>query len=123
MYEFWSIVEVEGKIYPFGFLAKETKEGRFVYHATLIPTPKYVEKLDGIEKKKENDSAASFGLSYKGFARHFPSILEEPLEIINHFFATDWRQFRQAVEDADVSFFKDYEVVSIEEDGKIEKGG
>ncbi|MFP4504992.1 MAG: hypothetical protein ACLFOZ_09795 [Cyclobacteriaceae bacterium] len=76
MHEFWSIVEVEGKIYPFGFLAKETKEGRFVYHATLIPTPKNVEKLDGIEKKKENDSAASFGLSYTDFARHFPSNLK-----------------------------------------------
>ncbi len=49
--------------------------------------------------------------------------LDEPLESINQFFATDWMQFRQAVENANISFFEDYEVVSIDEDGETETGG
>ncbi|MEM9831845.1 MAG: hypothetical protein AAF944_14485 [Bacteroidota bacterium] len=49
--------------------------------------------------------------------------LDKPLATINGFFASDWMQFRQAVENANVSFFEDYEIVKIDEDGETGAGG
>lgn len=49
LHKFWSIVRVDGKIYPFGFLVKES-EGKYLYHATLIPTEKEAkEKPSGLD--------------------------------------------------------------------------
>ncbi|MEQ9441737.1 MAG: hypothetical protein RIG62_22040 [Cyclobacteriaceae bacterium] len=41
--------------------------------------------------------------------------LDEPLETINGFFKNEWVQFRQSVENANVSFFEDYETIGMEE--------
>ncbi len=41
VHQFWSIVQVDGKNYPFGFLVIE-KEGKFIYNTTLIPVEKTI---------------------------------------------------------------------------------
>lgn len=49
IHKFWSIVKVEGKIYPFGFIVKE-ENGKYLYHATLIPVEKIAkEKPSGLD--------------------------------------------------------------------------
>lgn len=39
IHKFWSVVNVDGHIYPFGFLVIENA-GKFIYDTTLIPVPK-----------------------------------------------------------------------------------
>jgi photosystem II stability/assembly factor-like uncharacterized protein len=69
------------------------------------------------------DAAASYFMAFyqspnetqRRVLEQAKSSLDEPLEKINQFFATDWMQFRQAVEKAKVSFFEDYETIGMEE--------
>ena len=49
---FWSIVEVEKTVYPFGFNVRETLEGKYIYNGVFIPKPIKIKPSDDLEGLK-----------------------------------------------------------------------